>query len=63
MISKRMIDSKGQKLKNKLKFEMEIMKKMDHPNIIKLESVFQNEEFYFIVLEYSPDGDLLEFIT
>jgi len=38
------------------------MKKLNHPYVIKLYEVIENEDFYFIVLEYASEGDLFELI-
>lgn len=33
-----------------------------HPNIVGLIDLFENSEFYFIVLEYMQGGDLFDYI-
>lgn len=47
--------------------EIQIMKTLDHPNIIKLYEFFDitndlNEEYFVLITEYCENGDLLEFI-
>jgi serine/threonine protein kinase len=38
-----------------LKREIYIMKKVDHPNILKLFEVFEDDDYFFLVLElYVP---------
>ena len=32
--------------------EFEIMKKLDHPNVIKLYEMFEDKKFYYLVMEY-----------
>jgi len=32
-------------------YEMEIMKKLDHPNILRIYEVFQDEKRYFLITE------------
>ncbi|CAM4870006.1 unnamed protein product [Rotaria socialis] len=39
--------------------ELSILRRVKHPNIIKLVEEFQNELKYFLVLEYVSNGDLL----
>lgn len=33
-----------------------------HPNIVGLIDLFENSEFYYIVLEYMQGGDLFDYI-
>lgn len=42
--------------------EMEIMSKLNHPNIIRVHSILMRKETYFIFMEFAYHGDLLEFI-
>jgi len=42
----------------RIKSEMEMIKTVNHPNIIKFVDTFENSEYYFIVLEYIKDGNL-----
>jgi len=38
--------------------EMEIMKQIDHPNILKLYDIYEEENHWCLVLEYMEEGDL-----
>nr|AAG59884.1 protein kinase Cds1 [Xenopus laevis]AAI66130.1 Protein kinase Cds1 [Xenopus laevis] len=40
--------------------EIEILKKLDHPCIIKIENFFDSEDFYYIVLELMEGGELFD---
>ena len=40
--------------------DVEILKKLDHPNIIKVYEFFQDPSYYFIVTEYCSGGELFE---
>jgi len=40
--------------------EVEFLKKMDHPNIIRIYEYFIMDNFFVIILEYCPCGSLLE---
>jgi serine/threonine protein kinase len=38
--------------------EIKILKDIDHPNIIKIYEFFEDDENYYMVTEYCPEGDL-----
>lgn len=44
------------------KREIEIMKICQHPSIIKLLDVFENQEYIYIVMEYLKGGDLFNYL-
>jgi len=46
----------------RIKLEIDILKAVDHPNIVKFIDRFENSEYYFIVLEYLKDGCLSDLI-
>ena len=39
--------------------EVNLLIIMDHPNIVKLYEVYENEEYLFLVMEYLKDGDMM----
>ena len=43
------------------KWEVEILKICQHPNIIRLLDVFENQEYIFIVMEHLGGGSLLQY--
>ncbi|CDW72462.1 UNKNOWN [Stylonychia lemnae] len=45
-----------------MKREIEVLKVCQHPNIIKLEDVFENQDFLFIVMEYVSGGDFFGYL-
>ena len=45
------------------KNEIEIMKSLDHPNIIKLFEVYENDDWIFFVQELCKGGELFFYIT
>lgn len=45
-----------------IKNEINNMKKVDHPNIVKLYEFFEDEECFYIVTEYCAGGQLFESI-
>ena len=42
--------------------EIDILKRVKHPNIIKLYQVIENHQFLFIVMEYATEGDLYTYL-
>ena len=42
--------------------EINILKKVDHPNIIKLHEVYLNNNFVYMIEEYCKGGDLFDYI-
>lgn len=49
--------------RKKLKNEAEILKQLDHPNIIKLYEIFEDKKYYYIIMEFLTGGELFEKIT
>jgi serine/threonine protein kinase len=43
-----------------LKHEMDMMKSLDHPNILKLYETIQTDLHFFFVMEYIENGSLTE---
>lgn len=44
-------------------YEMEIMKKLDHPNILRIYEVFQDSKRYFLIQEICTGGELFDEIA
>ena len=44
----------------KFQREIEILKKLDHPNIIKLYEIFQSKHHYYLVMEQCEGGELFD---
>ena len=42
--------------------EIEILKICQHPNIIRLYNVFENEDYMYIIMEYCSGGDLFSYL-
>ena len=42
--------------------EIELLKQLDHPNIVKLFEYFSDKEKYYLITEYCKGGDLFELI-
>lgn len=43
--------------------EIAILKKLDHPNIIKYYETYENAKYLYIVMEYCPGGELFDVIA
>ena len=48
---------------NDLISEIEVMKKVDHPNVVKLLNVFEDKKNICLVYEFMEAGDLLDFLN
>ena len=42
--------------------EVSILKRLDHPNIIKLYDVYEDEKYFFLITELCTGGDLLDYM-
>ena len=49
-------------IENSIKQEINIMRRQDHPNVLRLIWSTKKEGRYFLVMEYCPNGNLLSFI-
>ena len=43
--------------------EMSIVKTLNHPNIVKTHEIFDNEKYYFMIMDYCPGGELFDYIA
>ncbi|CAF1518363.1 unnamed protein product [Adineta ricciae] len=43
--------------------ELDIIRTLDHPNIVKVAHILQTKSLTLIVMEYAPSGDLLDYIN
>lgn len=46
-----------------LRRELEILKTLDHPNIVKFYEIFIDEKYIHFVMEHCQGGDLYTFIV
>lgn len=53
---------KKNKVKNPSRFknEIDIMKELDHPNVIKLFETFEDARYVYLVMEYCEGGELFD---
>lgn len=45
-----------------MEIEMEVLKQLDHPNIIKLYDIFEDKKYICLVIELMEGGELYEMI-
>ena len=49
--------------KESVDLEIQILKQLDHPNIIKLIDIFEDEKYLFLVIELMEGGELNDIIN
>jgi calcium-dependent protein kinase len=48
---------------NTIKEEVEILQRLDHPNIVKYYETFDDQKYMYLVMEYCPGGELFDKIA
>lgn len=43
--------------------ELKILQKLHHPGIVSLKAFYEDSESYYLVMEYVPGGDLMDFVA
>ncbi len=41
---------------------MEILRNLDHPNIVKIHDIFQEKKHFYIVSEFCEGGELFDYL-
>ena len=41
-----------------LQNEIDILKQVDHPNIVKLHDIYEDEKYFFLVMELMEGGEV-----
>lgn len=59
---KRDLIPRGSERESKVHREINALKKLSHPNIVRLEEVLQNDKYVGIVLDYASGGELFDYI-
>ena len=54
---------KGEKQYERIQNEIKYLKLLNHPNIIKIYEVIENDSSFFIVMEYATGGELFNYIV
>ena len=47
---------------DKILYEINLMRKLNHPNITKILETFEDEKFFFIIMEYINGGNLFSYV-
>mgnify|MGYP000391213482 CR=1 FL=1 len=45
---------------NKLRYEIDVLRKLNHPNIVNYYDFYEDEKYIHIVMEYCSGGDMLD---
>lgn len=53
----------SKEIKKEFLAEMELLSKLDHPNIIKVYELYYYNCFYYVVTEYCKGGTILNYIN
>ncbi|KAJ3177047.1 Map microtubule affinity-regulating kinase [Gaertneriomyces sp. JEL0708] len=48
---------------SQLQLEVQLLMRLDHPNVIRLYQVMETEDECFVVMEYAQGGELIEYIA
>lgn len=43
--------------------EMEILRSLDHPNIVKLHELYQDRLYYYLITDFCEGGELFDRLT
>lgn len=62
IINKELIAQKPA-MEPKLRREIAVMKLLNHPHVLHMYDVIDTPEFFFLVLEYAPGGELFDFLV
>jgi len=62
VIMKREVEN-TQKIDDEIMNEIHILKKLDHPNIVKIFEFYNSQKYYYLITEYCKEGELFDKIT
>jgi calcium-dependent protein kinase len=48
--------------RDEFKREINLLKELDHPNILKLIEFFEDQKRYFVIYDYIKGGDLFDYV-
>ncbi|GME86335.1 unnamed protein product [Ambrosiozyma monospora] len=43
--------------------ELKILQRLDHPGIVRLKAYYEDDDYYYLVMEFVPGGDLMDFVA
>ena len=56
-------DAMDEKEKTRLQYEIDILRNLDHPNIVKLYEIFEDKHNIYLVTELCTGGELFDEIV
>ncbi|KAJ3427515.1 protein kinase [Anaeramoeba flamelloides] len=62
IINKQAASKKNSAIMDNIRHEIEILKCLNHQNVLKLIKIFDDTQFSYIITEYVPGGELFDFI-
>jgi serine/threonine protein kinase len=63
VIDKRQIDAKFSGLLDQFYVEIQVLRSLNHPNIIKLEETFETPDRIYVVMEMMTGGELFDYVV
>ena len=60
--NKQTLLNQGKENKEKILYETDLMRRLNHPNITKILELFETEKYILIILEYINGGNLFSFV-
>ncbi|QLL30963.1 hypothetical protein HG536_0A07780 [Torulaspora globosa] len=43
--------------------ELDVLRKLNHPRVVRLKGFYEDEEFYYLLMEFVSGGDLMDFVA
>lgn len=62
-IDTKFIEQQDKYIKQQIFNEIEILKKCNHPNIVRFIDLIETDKFIYIVIEFCKNGDLKELLS
>lgn len=59
IISKRKVKAGGVAVDR----ELEVLRQLNHPGVVRLKAFYEDVDNYYLVIEYVPGGDLMDFVA
>ncbi|QLQ81433.1 hypothetical protein HG537_0F01940 [Torulaspora globosa] len=43
--------------------ELDVLRKLNHPRVVRLKGFYEDDEFYYLLMEFVSGGDLMDFVA